>query len=84
MAKIDQPCNRTQRRYDRIAFTYDVMEAPFEHIRFSEWRHRLKNRIKGPTAFKVGVGTGKNFPYYHSGVQNVGIELSPRMSDFNI
>ena len=39
----------------------------------------MKNRIKGPTALEVGVGTGKNFPYYPSGVQVVGIDLSPGM-----
>jgi ubiquinone/menaquinone biosynthesis C-methylase UbiE len=79
MAKIDQPSNRTQRRYDRIAFAYDVMEAPLERIRFSEWRHRLKKRIKGPIVLEVGVGTGKNFAYYPSAVQIVGIDLSPKM-----
>jgi len=39
----------------------------------------LGNHIKGPTALEVGVGTGKNFPYYPSGVQIVGVDLSPRM-----
>ena len=43
------------------------------------WRQRLRNRITGPTALEVGVGTGKNFPYYPSGVQIVGVDLSPRM-----
>jgi ubiquinone/menaquinone biosynthesis C-methylase UbiE len=79
MAKIDQPANCAQRRYDRIAFAYDVIEAPLERIRFSEWRQRLKNRIKGPTALEVGIGTGKNLAYYPSAVQIVGIDLSPQM-----
>ena len=55
------------------------MEAPLERMRFSGWRHRLKKRVKGPTALEVGVGTGKNFAYYPSAMQIVGIDLSPQM-----
>ena len=76
---IDQRSKRTQRRYDRLAFAYDIMEAPLERFRFAVWRQRLRIRISGPTALEVGVGTGKNFPYYPSGVQIVGVDLSPRM-----
>jgi ubiquinone/menaquinone biosynthesis C-methylase UbiE len=79
MDGIDQPSKPTQRRYDRLAFAYDTMEAPLERFRFAGWRQRLRNRITGPTALEVGVGTGKNFPYYPSGVQIVGVDLSPRM-----
>jgi phosphatidylethanolamine/phosphatidyl-N-methylethanolamine N-methyltransferase len=79
MDGIDLPSKRTQRRYDRLAFAYDIMEAPLERFRFAGWRQRLRNRIKGPAALEVGVGTGKNFPYYPSGVQIVGVDLSPRM-----
>ena len=79
MDKIDQPSKRTQRRYDRLAFVYDIMEAPLEHFRFAGWRQRLRNRITGPTALEVGVGTGQNFPYYPSAVKVVGIDLSPHM-----
>jgi len=76
---MNQPSNRTRRRYDRLAFAYDVLEAPLERLRFAGWRQRLRNRIAGPAALEVGVGTGKNFPYYPSGVQIVGVDLSPRM-----
>jgi ubiquinone/menaquinone biosynthesis C-methylase UbiE len=79
MDGIDRPSKRTQRRYDRLAFAYDTMEAPLERFRFAGWRQRLGNHIKGPTALEVGVGTGKNFPYYTSGVQIVSVDLSPRM-----
>jgi len=76
---MNQPSNRTRRRYDRLAFAYDVLEAPLERLRFAGWRKRLRNQIAGPAALEVGVGTGKNFPYYPSGVQVVGIDLSPHM-----
>ena len=71
--------NRTRRRYDRLAFAYDIIEAPFERFRFAGWRVRLRERITGASVLEVGVGTGKNFPYYPSGVKVVGIDLSPCM-----
>jgi len=50
-----------------------------EILRFASWRSRLKDQIKGPRALEVGVGTGKNFPFYPSNVEITGIDLSPRM-----
>jgi ubiquinone/menaquinone biosynthesis C-methylase UbiE len=79
MHEMNQPSNRTQRRYDRLAFAYDILEAPLERLRFSGWRKKLRDRIAGPAVLEVGVGTGKNFPYYPSGEQVVGIDLSPHM-----
>ena len=69
----------TRRRYNRMAFLYDFMEAPVEYLRFAAWRKRLTDRITGPTALEVGVGTGKNFEYYPQDVSITAIDLSPRM-----
>jgi ubiquinone/menaquinone biosynthesis C-methylase UbiE len=69
----------TRKRYNRIAFLYDIMEAPMEGLRFASWRQRLTGRIAGPTALEVGVGTGKNFAYYPDNVHIMAIDLSPRM-----
>ena len=69
----------TRRRYNRVAFLYDLMEAPVEGLRFASWRRRLAGRIAGPTALEVGVGTGKNFAYYPQDVRLTAIDLSPRM-----
>jgi ubiquinone/menaquinone biosynthesis C-methylase UbiE len=71
--------NRTRRRYDRVAFLYDLMEAPMERMRFSTWRKRLQTGIKGERALEVGVGTGKNLAYYPDDVRITAIDLSPRM-----
>jgi ubiquinone/menaquinone biosynthesis C-methylase UbiE len=70
---------QTQQRYDRLAFVYDMMEAPLERFRFAKWRERLRSAIIGPHVLEVGVGTGKNFPYYPDRVRVVGIDLSPQM-----
>lgn len=69
----------TRTRYDRLAFFYDFFEAPIEWLRFSAWRPRLRNRIAGQRALEVGVGTGKNLPYYPDNVKITAIDLSPRM-----
>jgi phosphatidylethanolamine/phosphatidyl-N-methylethanolamine N-methyltransferase len=70
---------RTRRRYDRLARFYDLLEAPIERLRFASWRTRLRDRIRGPRALEVGVGTGKNFPYYPSDLNMTAIDFSPRM-----
>ena len=71
--------NPTRRRYDRIAFLYDFMELPMERALFARWRAQLLNRIVGTQALEVGVGTGKNLPYYPRQMKITAIDLSPRM-----
>lgn len=66
-------------RYNRAAFFYNFIEAPMEWLLFSTWRKRLRERITGPMALEVGVGTGKNLPAYPSGVKITAIDFSPRM-----
>lgn len=71
--------NPTRRRYDRLASFYDLLEAPVERFRFASWRARLRDRIVGDRALEVGVGTGKNLPYYPRDVKVTAIDLSHRM-----
>ena len=79
MQKAGFTTDKTRKRYNRMAFIYDFMEAPIERLRFASWRQRLTGRIVGPTALEVGVGTGKNFTYYPNDVNITAIDLSPRM-----
>lgn len=78
MSQVD-PNNRTRKRYNRVAFLYDFIEAPLERMRFSIWRKRLLTGIKGKRALEIGVGTGKNLAYYPENVCITAIDLSPRM-----
>jgi ubiquinone/menaquinone biosynthesis C-methylase UbiE len=71
--------NVTRKRYDRLARIYDFLEAPMERLRFAVWRTKLRGRISGQRALEVGVGTGKNLPYYPPNVKVAAIDLSPRM-----
>ena len=58
---------------------YDLIETPMESMRFALWRVKLLDRITGPKVLEVGVGTGKNMPYYPPGEEITGIDLSSRM-----
>jgi ubiquinone/menaquinone biosynthesis C-methylase UbiE len=69
----------TRKRYDRLAFWYDYLEAPMERIGFAAWRPKVFNRIRGKKILEVGVGTGKNLPYYPEGLSADAIDISPRM-----
>lgn len=64
--------------YDRIARLYDLLDLPFEHVRYKPLRRAMFEGVSG-TLLDAGVGTGRNFPFYPSGSKVVGIDLSPAM-----
>ncbi|MCL5999607.1 MAG: class I SAM-dependent methyltransferase [Chloroflexi bacterium] len=68
----------TRARYQRLSRFYDVMEARSEK-RFSLWRRKLWEMARGPHILEVGVGTGKNMPYWPSDAQMTAIDLTPGM-----
>ncbi len=70
--------DQTKARYERIAPFYDAMEV-FAERRYSSWRPRLWSSIEGPKVLEVGVGTGKNMPYYPDNVKITAIDLTPGM-----
>lgn len=69
----------TRSRYDLIAPLYNFMEWPIEQLMFNRWRKELWNHITGPMVLEIGVGTGKNTPYYPERIKLTGIDLSPGM-----
>ena len=69
----------TRKRYNRIAPLYDLMEAFVERRRFRAWRSLLWSQVKPGRILEVGVGTGKNMPYYPPGARVTTIDLSERM-----
>lgn len=68
----------TRARYNRLAPFYDLMERGGEG-RFGAWREMLWRRVAGPRVLEVGVGTGRNMPYYPRGMAITGVDLAPRM-----
>jgi phosphatidylethanolamine/phosphatidyl-N-methylethanolamine N-methyltransferase len=67
------------KRYDRIAPIYDLMEGLAEHSRYNDWRRLVWSKVEGKNVLEIGVGTGKNFPYYPSGVDITAVDFSERM-----
>jgi len=75
----DKTTIQTKSRYNRIAPVYDLMEAIVERFAFRQWRERLWSRVNGKRVLEVGVGTGKNMPYYPAGAEVTAVDLSDRM-----
>ena len=69
----------TRKRYDTASAIYDLMEWPVEQLWYKKWRQKLWQQVKGPKVLEIGVGTGKNIPYYPEEVELMGIDLSPGM-----
>jgi len=77
MMKADS--ERTKRRYDRIAPYFDALEGFLEGLFFSDWRKILWSKVQGEHILEVGVGTGKNFPYYPEGCRITALDFSEKM-----
>ena len=71
----------TRKRYNRIAPVYDFMESLIERSRYSGWRQLLWSKVEGNKILEVGVGTGKNFPFYPAGKDITAIDFSEKMLD---
>ncbi len=67
-----------KKKYDRIAGIYDIFESPMEVFAFSKWRNELFSHIQGKKILEVGIGTGKNLPYYREW-NATGIDISRKM-----
>jgi len=68
----------TRKRYQRVSIFYDLMEILPER-RYLPWRRRLWSLVQGPDVLEVGVGTGKNMPFYPEGIRVTGVDLTPGM-----
>lgn len=69
----------TKEKYDRLAKRYDLMEILPESLFFGRFRKALFSMIKGGKVLEVGVGTGKNIPYYPGNVQVTAVDFSEEM-----
>ncbi len=79
MSTQDKATEIAKRRYNRIAPLYDLMEGLIERSRYSKWRDLLWSKVEGTHILEVGVGTGKNFPYYPADAEITAIDFSEKM-----
>ncbi|MHA1168164.1 MAG: class I SAM-dependent methyltransferase [Candidatus Hodarchaeales archaeon] len=67
-----------RKRYDKYSRYYDKVEEQMERMIFQDLREQVIGSLKG-TVLEVGVGTGKNLPYYSAGSRVTGIDISRGM-----
>jgi ubiquinone/menaquinone biosynthesis C-methylase UbiE len=67
-----------RKRYDWYSRFYDIFESPMEQMTFRHLRKEVIGSLNGKI-LEVGVGTGKNVPYYPSSSEVIGIDISPQM-----
>lgn len=67
-----------QKRYDWYSRFYDTFEASMEQMVFRNLRRQIIGSLHG-LILEVGIGTGKNIPYYQSQARVIGIDISPKM-----
>lgn len=65
-------------RYSRIAPLYDLVDLPFEWLRYRRLRRMLCADVSG-SVLEAAVGTGRNLAYYAPGTRVTGIDLSADM-----
>ncbi len=68
-----------RKRYDRIAGIYDLFEGMMEHSNYNNWRKLLWSKVEGDDILEIGVGTGKNFPFYPDDRKITAIDFSEKM-----
>lgn len=77
-AEYEGEQSRVTRRYDRMAWLYDIYNAPMEWMGTRRRRARLLARASG-RVLEVGVGTGRNLEHHPKTVTLSAIDISPLM-----
>ncbi len=79
MARAEKSNEFVQKRYDKIAPIYDLLEGLVEHSSYSGWRKLLWSKVEGKQILEIGAGTGKNFPFYPKEADITAIDFSEGM-----
>src|SRR5215208_3286491 len=71
---VSEETERLKRVWEKEAPTYDRRMGFFERVLFGDGRQWVCSRASGQV-LEVGVGTGRNFPFYPEGVRLTCIDL---------
>ena len=82
--------DKIQKRYNRIAPVYDLMEGLMEKGKMGDWRQNLWQKVNDRISqlkanndqlklLEAGVGSGKNIEYYPEQIEIYAIDFSPKM-----
>ncbi len=69
----------TRARYNRLAKVYDLVDGLSELFFTRFKRQRLWSLVPAGRVLEIGVGTGKNMPYYPTHAEVTAIDLSDKM-----
>lgn len=67
---------KLRQRWDRAALSFDRAMALGDRLGLSAWRRALWQGVNGGKVVEVGMGTGRNFPFYPRGASITGIDMS--------
>jgi ubiquinone/menaquinone biosynthesis C-methylase UbiE len=70
--------SRVRQYYERNAATYDAAMGTFERLLLKDARAWAASKAYGD-ALEIGVGTGRNLPFYSPDIRLVGVDVSPAM-----
>lgn len=74
MKKLDQQTEIIKKRYNRTSRFYDCMDFMIKDATRQQVLSLARGRV-----LEVGVGTGKNLPFYPADCEVTGIDFSPGM-----
>ena len=75
---MDNLTKKIKTRHNRLASFYDPLMGAMDMMIKSSDQGKLFSLVKGKV-LEVGVGTGRNFSFYSSGIDITAIDYSPRM-----
>lgn len=75
----DKATAQIKAKYSRIAPFYDFFEAPMERLLHARFRRYLFSKVRSCEVLELGVGTGRNLPYYPQGAHITAMDISPAM-----
>lgn len=75
---MDKNSENIMKRYNRAAKFFNLTENLMEKGKMKNWRKEICQLAKGKV-LEVGVGTGKNMPFYRSDIDVTAIDFSDKM-----
>jgi ubiquinone/menaquinone biosynthesis C-methylase UbiE len=78
MRRTTTDASRVREIYDQLASRYDRREALLEFLFLRRYRRQLLASAHG-RVLEIGIGTGRNLPFYPRDCQITGIDLSAEM-----
>ncbi len=79
--------DKIQKRYNRIAPVYDLLEGLMEKGKMNSWRQDLWDKVDEYKSeddgklLEAGIGTGKNIKFYPDHIEIYAVDFSEKMLD---